>query len=114
MMIMSVFRIVMVITHLDGFDQCLITILIITFARQRNSSLIMGMEEEDTRGTLNRFFLAFLSFFGLRSVISKGIRHICVCVVNLCCNRLLHCLRSINSDLPTQPQILRENVTFTF
>ena len=113
MMIMSVFRIVMVITHLDGFDQSLIAILIITFARQRNSSLIMGMEEEDTRGTLNRFFW-LLSFCDLRSVISKGIRHICVCVVNLCCNRLLHCLRSINSDLPTQPQILRENVTFTF
>ena len=47
---------VMVITHLD---QCLIT-----FARQRNSSLIMGMEEEDTRGTLNRFYV-FLSLFGV-------------------------------------------------
>ena len=33
--------------------------------RQRNSSLIMGMEEEDTRGTLNRYFESKVFLLGL-------------------------------------------------
>ena len=113
MMIISVFRIVMVITQLVGFDQCFIT----TFARQRNSSLIMGMEEEDTRGTLNRFFSGFLSFFGLRSPLRVGIEF---CLSFLNCNggigsTFLHCafshyLRPNEKYDSIQPEIAESEI----